>query len=237
MDIVVFMLLYLVQLILFASIAHILFTDVPNYHGLYTGSKTLFDVSLGNYSFKTLQGNSKSDTLGDIFVILFLIINNILLINLLIGILASTYAIYEGRGVSLYVNGILQMRSGTEYEGSYGALVSTFPPFNFFLLPLIPFYMVKKETRPMNRKVFHMTYIPVLCFAFLLFIFTSLLLIPFAYLKSIANRCHQVRLSASASPKLKKTKVLQLVLFIFCGLFIMIANFALDCVLFFKHCY
>ena len=81
MDIFVFMLLYLVQLILFASIAHILFTDVPSYHGLYTGSKTLFDVSLGNYSFKTLQGNSKSDTLGDLFVILFLIINNILLLN------------------------------------------------------------------------------------------------------------------------------------------------------------
>ena len=53
-DIAVFMILYLVQLVLFASIAHLLFSDISSYRGLFTSMKTLFDVSLGNYSFLTL---------------------------------------------------------------------------------------------------------------------------------------------------------------------------------------
>ena len=189
-DISVFMLLYLMQLILFACIAHILFSDMPAYGGIYTGAKSLFDASLGNYSFLTLEGNSKSDLLGDVFLICFIVINHILLINLLIAILSSTYALYEQHGVSLYVNGILQMRSAAEYDSRYGALVSTFPPWNAVLLPFIPFYLIKKDTKLLNRFVFHLTYLPILCIAFLFFVTGNLLIIPLAYFKCLASRIY-----------------------------------------------
>ena len=115
-------------------------------------------------------------------------IDHILLLNLLIALLSSTYAIYEQQGVSLYVNCILGMRAGTEYDKNYGALVSTFPPWNLLLIPLTPLYFCKKDTRMLNRKVFHVTYLPTLCFAFLLFLSLNLVLIPFAFLKCLANR-------------------------------------------------
>ena len=187
-DISVFMLLYLMQLILFACVGHILFSEIAAYEGIYTGSKTLFDASLGNYSFLTLEGNSKSDLLGDLFTIGFIVINHILLINLLIAILSSTYALYEQHGVSLYVNGILQMRPAAEYNSRYGALVSTFPPWNVFLLPFIPFYLLKKDTKKLNRFAFHLTYLPILLISFMLFAAAHIIIIPFAYFKCLGSR-------------------------------------------------
>ena len=136
-DIIVFMALYAMQLVLFACVGHILFSDIPEYDGIFTGTKTLFDASLGNYAFVTLKGNAKGSLLGDLFLIFFVVINHILLINLLIAILSSTYSFYESHGMSLYVSGILQMRSATEYENRYGALVACFPPWNVFILPFL----------------------------------------------------------------------------------------------------
>ena len=53
-DISVFMVLYAMQLVLFACVGHLLFSDVKDYHNIYQGTKTLFDASLGNYSFVSL---------------------------------------------------------------------------------------------------------------------------------------------------------------------------------------
>ena len=195
-DISVFLLLYVMQLVVFACVAHILFPEIDSYSSVYKGVKTLFDSSLGSYSFVTLEGNQRSDLLGDFFLIFFLFVNHILLINLLIAILSSTYAYYETQGVSLYVAGILQMRSAAEYDNRYGALVSSFPPWNVVLLPVIPAYMLMKDTKKLNKVIFHITFLPVLLISFGLFILLNLVLVPFAYFKCIASRVYQLGVSS-----------------------------------------
>ena len=162
-------------------------------------------------------------------------VNHILLINLLIAILSSTYALYEQQGVSLYVNGILQMRSAAEYDHKYGALVSTFPPFNIVLLPFIPFYMLKENTKKLNHLVFHLTYVPILLISFLLFFVFNMICIPFAYFKCVGSRFYQLSVHSPSMNLCKKYA--QLVLFIVFGIPILLLNFCFDCYLFFEHSY
>ena len=92
--------------------------------------------------------------------------------------------------MSLYVSGILQMRSATEYENRYGALVAAFPPWNAFIIPFVPCYVLMKDTKKLNRLLFHIAYFPVAVCAFSVFIVLGLLAIPFAYFKCLGIRVY-----------------------------------------------
>ena len=110
------MIIYICQLIVFATIGNLLFIDVPEYRDLYIACKTLFDASLSNYEFSTLENCDKGKIVGDIYLITFIILNAILLLNLLIAILSSTYALLERKKLVLYINEILKLRSSLEYD-------------------------------------------------------------------------------------------------------------------------
>ena len=77
----------------------------------------------------------------------FLIVTNILALNLLIAILTNTFQELSVRTNILFLSEILKLRTILEYDEDYGALVSTFPPWNVFVLPSIPFYLTKKDTK------------------------------------------------------------------------------------------
>ena len=110
------MIIYICQLIVFATIGNLLFIDVAEYRDLYIAGKTLFDASLANYEFSTLENCDKGKIVGDIYLITFIILNAILLLNLLIAILSSTYALLERKKLVLYINEILKLRSSLEYD-------------------------------------------------------------------------------------------------------------------------
>jgi hypothetical protein len=185
LDIMLFMVLFIVQLIVFATIGNILFIEIDEYRDLYTSCKTLFDASLGNYSFALLENNGKGEVVGDAFLFVFIILNAILLLNLLIAILSSTYAMLEDKKIVLYINEILRLRSSLEYDENCSSLVSTFPPYNGITLAVSPFIMMKKNSSKVNNILFHIEYLPLLLLISMFYIGLNLVLLPFAYLKGI----------------------------------------------------
>ena len=115
-DIIIFMVLFIIQLIVFSTIATLLFASLQSYSSFYESVETLFSAALGSFDFDVAGDNDKNEYLGDAFLAIFIILNMILLLNLLIAILSSTYTQLEDKKLVLYINEILKLRNTLEYD-------------------------------------------------------------------------------------------------------------------------
>ena len=184
-DMIIFMILYVTQLIVFASVGVLLFVEISAYKDVYEASKTLFNASLANYDFSTLKKNNKGELVGDVYLIVFIILNAVLLLNLLIAVLSSTYAMLEDKKLVLYINEILELRSSLEFDKNCSSLVSTSPLFNVIAVMFSPLIMSKENSQLINNILFHIEYIPILILITIVYTFCNLLLLPLAYFKGV----------------------------------------------------
>lgn len=217
-DILIFMVLFTIVLIIYASVGTFLFYTVSSYKDFYTAIVSLFGSTLGGFTINELDNQNKGKIVGDIYIVSFLILSNILILNLLIAILSSTYAALEEKKLVLYINEILKLRSSLQYNKHASGLVSTFPPWNFFPLVFAPFYFIKKDSRKLNNVVFHITYIPVAFLLALVFLIAHVILIPFAYCKGILIKFQFLCDKKSERPM--KWRVITLLVWLPFGLFI-----------------
>lgn len=65
---------------------------------------------MGSFNFTTFVDSNKTEVTGDVFLVTFIILVNILILNLLIAVLSSTYARMEENKLVLYINEILKLR-------------------------------------------------------------------------------------------------------------------------------
>ena len=234
-DIFIFMVLFILQLVIFASIGTLLFSSISSYGSFYDALKTLFVVALGSFDFTTLSSNDKSQYLGDAYIFVVVIWDNILLLNLLIAILSSTYALLESKKVVLYINEILKLRNTLEYDKNCSALVSSFPPFNVISLLFAPLIIAIKNPVWINDILFHINYLPLLILLFAAFLACNILLLPVAYLKGIFVNLQQIWIQNHETTF--PYKLLRFLIFLFFGLIILLLNLCSDWVAFFIHCY
>ena len=136
-----------------------------------------------NIKIKLIRFNDK---------ILFMIINNILLLNLLVAILSSTYALLDDKKMVLYINEILKLRNTLEYDRNCSSLVSSFPPWNVISIILMPVIMLFKEPVLINSFVFHINYLPLFVLVSSAYLCTNAILIPVAYIKGIYVTLQQI---------------------------------------------
>ena len=132
-DVLKFLALESLVLIAFACVGSILFYDNPNYEDLWSSSLTLISSSLGEFDYSLLEQEGQ---VGEIFLTFYLYANLVIMLNLLIALLSSTYSKNEELGVGLYLRGILDTNLIWEYHPLYNFLTFRNPPFN--LLNLIP---------------------------------------------------------------------------------------------------
>lgn len=133
-DIVIFMVLFTIVMVIFASIGNLLFYTEHGYETFYDTMVTLFSSALGEFDMNGLDNSNKGKLVGEVYIISFIILCNILTLNLLIAILAGTYALLEKQKLVLYINEILKLRPSLQYDQVGSGLVSTFSPWNFFPL-------------------------------------------------------------------------------------------------------
>lgn len=102
-----------------------------------------FEAALGSWDTKpyclpTSFNGEPNDFLcqfGVVYTVLFLLINLVLLLNLVIALLSSTFAFYEDKQLGLYYEVIVALFPTMEYDDKYGAVVCAQPPFNLMILP------------------------------------------------------------------------------------------------------
>ena len=234
-DFAIFLVLMALILSVFTMIGYTLFKDVEEYSRGYLAAKTLISSMLGGFDFAVLDGAELGETTGAIFLTIYLIIGNVLALNLLIAVLSNVYAEESIKANLLYLGQVLTQRPILEYDRDYGALTSSVPVWNITLVPAIPFYLAMKDTARLNHVLLHINYIPVLVIAVSFFFVVSLLLTPLAWLKGIA--LHGGYLFNSKLKQSTLTKITQFLIFLLFGLLIIMLNNLVDLYYFVKHLY
>lgn len=69
-------------------------------------------------------------------MLIFLSVNMVLLLNLIIAILSSTYSFFEDKKIGLYYEVLVSKFSVMEFDERYGAAACAQPPLNLMIFPL-----------------------------------------------------------------------------------------------------
>ena len=106
-DIMIFMVLWTINLVFFICVGMLLFAEIETFRSFWDTFIKLFDSALGNFDFELWDDTHIGRHTGQIYLIIFLLLNYILLMNLIIAILSTTYALFETKGLAMYYNGII----------------------------------------------------------------------------------------------------------------------------------
>lgn len=107
---------------------------------------------MGQFDFTVYDNNTgmptyvKYETIGKIYLVLWLIISNIMLLNLLVAMFNNTYAKLVQKGNGLFLIEIINIRPQMLYDEYYSGLVNSPFPFNAFnIFLIIPYFFVKSR--------------------------------------------------------------------------------------------
>mmetsp|Transcript_8018 Transcript_8018/g.7094 ORF Transcript_8018/g.7094 Transcript_8018/m.7094 type:complete len:848 (+) Transcript_8018:309-2852(+) len=232
-DIMIFMVLFGILLVIYASMAVLLFYTETGYTDFWEALVTLFGSALGNFDLAGLDGSNKGKLVGELYLISFIILCNVLILNLLIAILSSTYAKLEEKKLVLYINEILKLRSSLEYDARASGLISAFPPWNVFPLLFSPLFFFMKNTRKLNEFICYISYIPIMCVVSILFIVLNIVILPLAYFKGVLVKFQFLFNKKVEIPVLQR--ILTMIIFVIFGPIILILNLCVDIYVFFLH--
>jgi len=120
-----------------------------------------------------------------------LFVNMILIINLLIAIMSDTYSRMSNKRIGLYWSTVIKEMPKFRYHSTYGVLVMLPFVLSWIGFLCIPFFCcLKSQSRLRQINDFSIKYVFSIYAVILLAIFMSvnLVLMPFAYLKSLAHK-------------------------------------------------
>ena len=125
---------------------------------------------------------------GDLYVLIIVICFNIIFLNLIISVLSNTYNIFEARSTGLYLCKILNARDEMAFDQNYGAFLLCMTPLNIVNLPFVPYALCKKPTPEMNKKLTILQYSVLILVFYVIFLFGSIVMTPFAFLKTLIHK-------------------------------------------------
>jgi len=228
MDIIVFIFLYIVLFMIFAGPGQLLFAEISYYRNLGESIKTLIAVSTGQLDYTFYDPLKDVDPwVGYIFSIVFMILTNVMLFNFLIAILSTTYSQLIEVKNGLYLRRVIVLRQYYNYDKYYSSIVFIPPPFNIF--SMLTMFIVCLCRSPKLNMLINVTWYTVIGICAILgFIVCSLLLWPFSYLVIMIAKFKHI----PAPPISKKIdvllRVLDLIAFMFVGLFLIFFWIILD---------
>ncbi len=140
-----FSLLFVILLFFFAMVASIYLPySIVEHRALYRSIVTLFQTSIGVFDINTMNSEMKAE----IFTFIYVIVFNILLLNLLIAILTQVYTTIDEEADTLYVNNIVDLYALYAPHEEYGSLICAYPPFNFlFGLICLPILLLTPRSK------------------------------------------------------------------------------------------
>ena len=238
-----FLILYVLNLLTFSVIGTIIMFPSNNnrFGGTYESFITLFQASLGVFTFDDIKDGNLGRYYNEVFMILFLLLNMVLLMNLLIAIISNIYAMYENRSTSLYMTEIVRMRNIYSNDEYYGCLISVPNPFSILnIIPLLIFILTWKmqksrEIHLIVNKIFHyIQYTLTFLIALPLYIILNAVLIPFVYLKWVIVK---FKLICTGNADSTQRKIAKSIFYLIFGGPIIILYYFTDCIYFCIHLY
>ena len=164
--------------------------------GLYESIILLFNATFGSYSFnwfKVLEQKSEvAMYFGHAYLVVFLSLNLLLLLNMLIAMMSDTYAIMGETRKGIYNYQVMRVLPVFGINKYFGGMIAMTPPLNIFCVFLAPLYMIwrkdKKRLLDLNTSVLAFNYYIHLFFFSIVYVVLNLIILPFAYLKTVASK-------------------------------------------------
>ena len=133
-DISKFLFLLALVLVTFACIGKIEFS-VPEFSTFADSIITLYSWMLGLFTFTSMEPEGMK---GVLYLAFYLLVNMILLLNLLIAILSTTFSLFVTHGVGLYLESIIDMLPLLTFHPCYNILTYQVVPFNLLSCLCLP---------------------------------------------------------------------------------------------------
>ena len=186
-DIFNFLALLALILLTFSCVGMILF-PLPEFSTLEDSLVTLFSWMLGDFSFETMQSEG---LLGYLFLALYLLICMLVLLNLIIAILSSTYVQLETHGIGLYLRSVIDIHESWAFHPRFNLFTFRVPFFN--LLSFLFSFCVPRLSLQSTRRLELFLYIPAFLLALLFFLSLDILSVPFAWLNTLRHHASRKR--------------------------------------------
>ena len=190
-QVIKFLCICCILLVLEASVASILFGELAEYVNFLDVFILKFTNGLANYDLDIYEKLSIGKEFGEIYTVICLILNTVIMLNFVIAMLTDTYAKLSISSLGLYYDGLIHRIPIYEDDSQFGGLIVGLPPFNMLALPMIPFYLFVKDEGKLTYVNNAFTKVMFAPFAFILMIFFlafTLILLPFAYLSAIVKK-------------------------------------------------
>jgi len=227
--------IYIIQLISFSCVGMLLFAQVPVYRNLFSTFMMLFETSFGAFDLTIYDDLSpRKKYLGIAFHSFCIIANLLVLLNLVIAIMADAYSYLSEKKLGVYFTGVIELISTYENDNQYGVLVCPQAPFNMVTLPFLPFFAFSKNSKlltKLNSFLCRLVYLPLILLLAIVFAVCNLLLIPFAYCKTVA---HKVVLSFRNR---SVSAIKDFIFYLLAGVPLLLISQFTDCYWFLNHAY
>lgn len=192
-DVVQFLIIYAMQLIAFTMFASMAFFAVPEFIDFYESFLYMFNASFGSYDLGVFDVYAESPTpslkiIGHFFFFIFLFFNLVLLLNMVIAMMADTYAAMNEIKTGIYNYNVLIVEPQWRMNKHFGGIIALSPPLSPLTVLFLPFYAIFSKNKTVLKgmtsglKMLNYFFILVIMTAF--FIAFNLLLWPFAWLKT-----------------------------------------------------
>ena len=144
-EIILFFVIYLVNLFFFATVAESSFRDLDEYNTLMVAFRTLFYASFGTFDFDRIEQSKLGKNFGITYMIVFLTINIGLFMSLFVSIITVLYDIFQKTDRIYQMVETLRSRSTTQADKNYSVLISVPVPFNLLLIFVAPSLLLSKN--------------------------------------------------------------------------------------------
>jgi hypothetical protein len=196
-DIIPFMSVFGVILICFAVSFHNFFYESPGYETLKASCTTLISAALGSFDFYSFE--SRKD-LGFVLVMVWILIANILILNILIAVLSSRYEALSPQANADFVSLIVTYNQSLSFHPKYGGMIVFPPPLTILVVPFLPLYLLPINKEKLTNFLARLSYVPLFLFSVTSFFLCNLAFVPVCFIKTLVN--------ISLDPRLVRTNKL-----------------------------
>eukprot|EP00347_Sterkiella_histriomuscorum_P007752 403347692 len=190
-DILEFFVIWSINLVFFSCVGMLLFGELDQYNSIYDTLVMFIQSALGAWDLTIYDNILIGKEFGQVYHLIFIIFNTVLLINLIIAILATTFSILNDKKLALYYDGIIEAIPTYKYDKLYGSIICAFPPFNMITLPFsFAFLQLKniKIIKSLNLLLLHFAYSPVYLLTLLSFAIGNIILMPICYIYTVSMK-------------------------------------------------
>ena len=233
-----YLVFFAVEILIFAAISHILFNDISSYNDYYNWLLTLFPSAIGSFDFTSIDNSTVISSGGKVFLVIFLLVNNLLIISYFIGMLVSEYKDREKYSVIFFSYTTLALRPvSLAMKNSW--LISAPVPLNglhFLHMPIL-LSIDEEAAIIMNYVILHIIYTPILIVQVILFLFWNFLLYPVVYVKIFLHKMTIAFTYSRIYRDERNNKFLYGIGWVIIGPIVLLINIFRDTVVFWIHLY